>query len=98
MIRRPPRSTLFPYTTLFRSLYGWLEIAIGVFGILSPLVLGLAHWMYIGTAGALALGGAARVALRFGLAALGFLISPTVLGGALPGLTRALTGGDPRIL
>src|SRR5256885_5578763 len=23
MIRRPPRSTLFPYTTLFRSLKGW---------------------------------------------------------------------------
>src|SRR3712207_7759123 len=23
MIRRPPRSTLFPYTTLFRSLVGW---------------------------------------------------------------------------
>src|SRR3712207_7310535 len=23
MIRRPPRSTLFPYTTLFRSLWGW---------------------------------------------------------------------------
>src|SRR3954464_16101833 len=22
MIRRPPRSTLFPYTTLFRSIYG----------------------------------------------------------------------------
>src|SRR3989454_5636900 len=27
MIRRPPRSTLFPYTTLFRSLYGFLESA-----------------------------------------------------------------------
>src|SRR2546429_5454314 len=25
MIRRPPRSTLFPYTTLFRSLYDGLE-------------------------------------------------------------------------
>src|SRR5256885_13310715 len=25
MIRRPPRSTLFPYTTLFRSLIGELE-------------------------------------------------------------------------
>src|SRR2546430_10649180 len=25
MIRRPPRSTLFPYTTLFRSLFGHLE-------------------------------------------------------------------------
>src|SRR5690348_17454600 len=23
MFRRPPRSTLFPYTTLFRSLYGY---------------------------------------------------------------------------
>src|SRR5256885_10959679 len=23
MIRRPPRSTLFPYTTLFRSAHGW---------------------------------------------------------------------------
>src|SRR3712207_7513349 len=30
MIRRPPRSTLFPYTTLFRS----------VFGAMSPVVLG----------------------------------------------------------
>src|SRR2546430_13463792 len=25
MIRRPPRSTLFPYTTLFRSLETWQE-------------------------------------------------------------------------
>src|SRR3712207_8965240 len=25
MIRRPPRSTLFPYTTLFRSLFGTKE-------------------------------------------------------------------------
>src|SRR5258708_29059308 len=25
MIRRPPRSTLFPYTTLFRSVQDWLE-------------------------------------------------------------------------
>src|SRR4029078_12918663 len=27
MIRRPPRSTLFPYTTLFRSQRDWQEIA-----------------------------------------------------------------------
>src|SRR2546427_4457960 len=25
MIRRPPRSTLFPYTTLFRSLPAWCD-------------------------------------------------------------------------
>src|SRR2546422_4559325 len=33
MIRRPPRSTLFPYTTLFRSLLGrvrWTQSARGV--------------------------------------------------------------------
>src|SRR3712207_7300192 len=28
MIRRPPRSTLFPYTTLFRSQLSWLVAAI----------------------------------------------------------------------
>src|SRR3989449_7846410 len=28
MIRRPPRSTLFPYTTLFRSLVGGLHLAL----------------------------------------------------------------------
>src|SRR3712207_8963189 len=26
MIRRPPRSTLFPYTTLFRSAVGWNDL------------------------------------------------------------------------
>src|SRR5256885_13078367 len=30
MIRRPPRSTLFPYTTLFRSVTDAPDIAIGV--------------------------------------------------------------------
>ncbi len=79
-------------------LYGWLEIAIGLFAILSPLVLGLAHGMYIGTAGALALGGAASVALRFGLAALVLLIPTTLMGGTLPVLTRALTGEDRGLL
>src|SRR3712207_8510495 len=29
MIRRPPRSTLFPYTTLFRSHRGVLRVAAG---------------------------------------------------------------------
>src|SRR5690349_24108820 len=28
MIRRPPRSTLFPYTTLFRSVVGLASIAV----------------------------------------------------------------------
>src|SRR5687768_18004171 len=31
MIRRPPRSTLFPYTTLFRSWFVYVVLAWGVF-------------------------------------------------------------------
>src|SRR5438046_1384232 len=49
-------------------LYGWLEIAIGAFGVISPLVLGLAHWVYIGTAGTLPPGRAARCRPRCGFA------------------------------
>src|SRR5437667_387424 len=79
-------------------LYGWLEIAIGVFGILSPLVLGLANAVYIVTAGPLALRGGASVALRFGLAALVLLIPTTLMGGTLPVLTRALMGEDRGLL
>src|SRR2546422_11775915 len=30
MIRRPPRSTLFPYTTLFRSRHTWPEDMVSV--------------------------------------------------------------------
>src|SRR5436309_9844428 len=39
MIRRPPRSTLFPYTTLFRS--GWKMIAFGllIFHFFGPFFL-----------------------------------------------------------
>src|SRR3712207_9289708 len=38
MIRRPPRSTLFPYTTLFRSvLEGYRAVAVGLGQI--PVVL-----------------------------------------------------------
>src|SRR5256885_12209607 len=41
MIRRPPRSTLFPYTTLFRSVVHL--IALGLIGSIVGLVLLPAH-------------------------------------------------------
>src|SRR3712207_9058666 len=37
MIRRPPRSTLFPYTTLFRS----QSLGVGPFGIRLPVMMGV---------------------------------------------------------
>src|SRR3989441_5888997 len=35
MIRRPPRSTLFPYTTLFRSRYS--DALLGIFDVIAPV-------------------------------------------------------------
>src|SRR5437773_1309849 len=72
------------------ALYGRLEIAIGVFGLASPLVLVLAHRIYVGTAAALALHGAASVALRFALAGAVLLIPTTLMGGTLPGILGIL--------
>src|SRR2546427_9448554 len=44
MIRRPPRSTLFPYTTLFRSFLGTQRRVAKVFGKQSRLFIeGFAH-------------------------------------------------------
>lgn len=74
------------------ALYGWLEIAIGAFGLASPFVLSLAHRVYIGAAGGLALGGGPSVALRFGLAALVLLVPTTLMGGTLPALTKGFMG------
>jgi len=76
------------------ALYGKLELAIGAFGIVSPLVLDLARRVYVATAAGLGLAGGASVALRFGLAALVLLIPTTLMGGTLPVLTRAFTGDE----
>src|SRR2546427_9086244 len=40
MIRRPPRSTLFPYTTLFRSTTGGLTVAFTAMGGTSTGAIG----------------------------------------------------------
>ena len=80
------------------ALYGWLEIAIGLFGFVSPLVLSLAHRVYVGAAGAWQLAGGASVALRFGLAAVVLLVPTTLMGGTLPVLTRAFMGSERREL
>src|SRR5256885_10080300 len=63
MIRRPPRSTLFPYTTLFRSTPSWLValnvIAIAAAAVVVAFALGAAGPAAVAksVAEALALGG-----------------------------------------
>src|SRR3712207_6848623 len=39
MIRRPPRSTLFPYTTLFRSVERWRPHDVGILAIVAVIAL-----------------------------------------------------------
>src|SRR3989454_7966932 len=46
MIRRPPRSTLFPYTTLFRSKLMAAAIMISTFGCNNGLILSGARVYY----------------------------------------------------
>src|SRR5256885_10950987 len=70
MIRRPPRSTLFPYTTLFRS----SSLAVATLGVVATMALGwlaarallpkeppLAHLFIAGTLCATSVGITARV-------------------------------------
>jgi spermidine synthase len=75
-------------------LYGRLEILIGLFGFVSPFVLGLAQQAYIVLARGMAEGSGLSVALRFGLAGLVLLIPTTLMGGTLPVLTRAFTATE----
>src|SRR2546430_14258763 len=42
MIRRPPRSTLFPYTTLFRSNHRWVSNLYGAFYFMGSFLAALA--------------------------------------------------------
>src|SRR2546429_8777739 len=69
MIRRPPRSTLFPYTTLFRSMLWFM--AIWSIIVYAPI----AHWMWEpggwgATAGVLDFAGGTVVHINSGIAAL----------------------------
>src|SRR3712207_8485144 len=43
MIRRPPRSTLFPYTTLFRSWFTFFWVVFPAFGLLVRGIAGLSE-------------------------------------------------------
>src|SRR2546426_10213235 len=77
MIRRPPRSTLFPYTTLFRSMDGLAGLqptSAGDGEVLVPLESGLGVWIVP----ALVNGHRGRFLLDTGSSAI--VVSPTLAG------------------
>src|SRR2546426_9531611 len=61
MIRRPPRSTLFPYTTLFRSLATVASTGVGVDELAAALD---GHYAYLQASGKLAERRRQRLAAR----------------------------------
>src|SRR3712207_9592586 len=88
MIRRPPRSTLFPYTTLFRSYYFRVAALVWISGFAAiglNILMGLAGQVSLGHAGFFGIG---AYAVAVGPAHLGIppwaaLILGAVLSGAL---------------
>src|SRR2546430_3144232 len=82
MIRRPPRSTLFPYTTLFRSFSMFLMLTLYMQQVLgySPMKTGMAYLAVAGTA-ILWSAVAAQLVTRIG-------VKPVLVTGMI-----ALTGG-----
>src|SRR5256886_3911731 len=64
MIRRPPRSTLFPYTTLFRSIVQMLTVILNT--VLAPVLI--AGWGTHHPLGAAGAGLASSISVAFGVA------------------------------
>src|SRR5256885_10508599 len=87
MIRRPPRSTLFPYTTLFRSITHWSLpagiLAIGIVTVIYTWVGGLRAvvWVDVIQLGVYLLGGVAT------------LVVATKLAGGVGAFARAWDAG-----
>src|SRR5436305_12127435 len=48
LIRRPPRSTLFPYTTLFRSVVIFMLVTYGLFGLFANVAVAINVAMIFG--------------------------------------------------
>jgi spermidine synthase len=73
-------------------LYGLLELAIGVFGLLSPLVFALVGSAYLGVARLVEPGLWLATAIKFVFSFAVMLIPTFLMGATLPVLTRAFAG------
>src|SRR2546422_10203016 len=103
MIRRPPRSTLFPYTTLFRSLTmtfvivtGGIDLSVGSMLGLSAILVGV-FWKNVGLAlpiaMVLAVGAGGLAGLGNGLLITRFKVPPLIPTPATLALYPGLAGG-----
>src|SRR5260370_39579451 len=80
MIRRPPRSTLFPYTTLFRSRLDLLGLII-VGSLASVVVVGLSFALFEGAYDFVSTGRVAWLSLFFWAIFLWWQLFPVMVAG-----------------
>lgn len=74
--------------------YAKLELGIGLFALLSPLLFALAKWIYIGLGGTAELGLAGASVVRLALSLMVIGVPTFLMGGTLPAAVNAVT--DPK--
>ncbi len=77
--------------------YVQLEIALGVFGVLSPLIFIGIDWIYFHLQPMVAGGLGGLTAVRFALSFLGLLIPTTLMGATLPVLVKLVQPSDDSV-
>ena len=75
-------------------LYARLELGISVAAFLSPWLIALAEWVYLGLGGSAALGAWPATAVRVVLAAVVLGVPVVLMGGTLPALARVVTRSE----
>lgn len=85
------------WTSRHLTLYGWIEIAVGFYGIAFPALLSACTRLYVTLAQPLPAKPVLTFALRFGIALLLVLVPTTLMGGTLPVLVRHLASRPGRI-
>ena len=79
------------------AVYGWLEVGIGLYCALLPLLLYAAAAIYLALARGLGLSYGAYTVVQFVLVGLVLLVPTTLMGGTLPVLAQALTRDPGRL-
>src|SRR5437899_12947348 len=98
MIPRPLPSTLFPYTTLFRSLLGIVNAVIGPFFLILPLPLTvLTLGLFILVVNGISVALVAWLMPGFSLSGLGSAILASIVVGLTSWVASAFVGGSGRI-
>ena len=72
------------------ALYAWLEVGIGVFGLVFPWYYAACHWAFVALARGAQPGPAGLLALKFVFSLLAIFLPTVLMGGTLPALAKCV--------